>query len=90
MQAELAQPLTLFQRHLGRTSQILAYPYGAQDDDVLKRVKEYGYIAAFTVRRQGAQSFVPLLTIHRSQIYSDMTLEEFAKNLNVFNEEPIR
>jgi peptidoglycan/xylan/chitin deacetylase (PgdA/CDA1 family) len=90
MQAELAQPLALFQRYLGRTSQILAYPYGAQDDDVLKRAKEYGYIAAFTVRRQGAQSFVPLLTVHRSQIYSDMSLEEFAKNLNVFNEEPIR
>src|SRR5262249_12815715 len=82
MQAELAQPLTLLQRHLGRTSQILAYPYGAQDDDVLKRVKEYGYVAAFTVRRQGDPSFVPLLTIHRSQIYSDMSLEEFAKNLN--------
>jgi peptidoglycan/xylan/chitin deacetylase (PgdA/CDA1 family) len=90
MQAELGQPLALFQRHLGRTSQILAYPYGAEDDDVLKRVKEYGYIAAFTVRRQGAQSFVPLLTVHRSQIYSDMSLEEFAKNLNVFSEEPIR
>jgi peptidoglycan/xylan/chitin deacetylase (PgdA/CDA1 family) len=90
MQAELAQPLALFQRHLGRTSQILAYPYGAQDDELVKRVKEYGYAAALTVRRQGAQSFVPLLTIHRSQIYSDMSLEEFAKNLNVFNEESIR
>ena len=90
MQAELAQPLALFQRHLGRTSQILAYPYGAQDEDVLKRAKEHGYVAAFTVRRQGAQSFVPLLTIHRSQIYSEMSLEEFVKNLTVFNEEPIR
>jgi peptidoglycan/xylan/chitin deacetylase (PgdA/CDA1 family) len=90
MQAELAQPLALFQRHLGRTSHILAFPYGAQDDDVLKRLKDHGYVAAFTVRRQGAQSFVPLLTIHRSQIYSDMGLEEFQKNLTVFNEEPIR
>ncbi|MGH7357416.1 MAG: polysaccharide deacetylase family protein, partial [Candidatus Rokuibacteriota bacterium] len=90
MQAELIQPLALFQRHLGRTSQILAYPYGAQDDDLLKRLKEHGYAAALTVRRQGAQSFVPLLTIHRSQIYSEMSLEDFAKNLNVFNEEPIR
>jgi len=90
MQAELAQPLALFQRYLGRTSQILAYPYGAQDDDLLKRLKEHGYAAALTVRRQGAQSFVPLLTIHRSQIYSEMSLEDFAKNLTVFNEEPIR
>jgi peptidoglycan/xylan/chitin deacetylase (PgdA/CDA1 family) len=90
MRVELVQPLDLFQRHLGRTRQILAYPYGAQDDDVLTRVKEYGYVAAFTVRREGDPSFVPRLTIHRSQIYSDMSLEEFAKNLNIFNEEPIR
>lgn len=90
MQVELVQPLALFRRHLGQTSQILAYPYGAQDEDVAKRVKEHGYLAAFTVRRQGAQSFVPLLTIHRSQIYSDMSLEEFAKNLTVFSEETIR
>ena len=90
MQVELVQPLTLFQRYLGHSSQILAYPYGAQDADVLKRVKESGYVAAFTVRRQGDPSFVPPLTIHRSQIYSDLSLEEFAKNLNVFNEESIR
>jgi peptidoglycan/xylan/chitin deacetylase (PgdA/CDA1 family) len=90
IQVELSQPLQLFQRNLGQSSQILAYPYGAQDDDVLKRVKDQGYVAAFTVRRQGNPSFVAPLTIHRSQIYSEMTLEDFAKNLNVFNQEPIK
>ncbi len=90
LQAELAQPLAVFQRQLGRPRPILAYPYGSQDDEVLKKVREYGYVAAFTVRRQGNPSFVPLLTINRSQIYSEMSLEDFAKNLNVFSQEAVR
>jgi len=42
------------------------------------------------VRRQGNPSFAQLLAIHRSQIYSEMTLEDFAKNLNTFNQEVIK
>lgn len=90
MEVELEQPLGLFQRHLGRRSHLLAYPYGRQDDDVIKKMKEYGYVAAFTVRRQGSPSFVHPLRIHRSQIYSEMTIEEFVKNLDVFHQEELR
>ena len=84
MQAELEQPLEPFQQRLGSRPNYLAYPYGRQDDDVVKKAKEYGYVAAFTVRRQGNPAFVSPLRGHRSQIYSEMTLEDFAKNLNVF------
>jgi peptidoglycan/xylan/chitin deacetylase (PgdA/CDA1 family) len=90
MQAELLQPLAVFQRQLGQTPTVLAYPYGSHDEHVLRHVRQTGYAAAFDVRREGNPSFVPVVTMHRSQIYADMTLEEFAKNLNVFNEEPIR
>jgi peptidoglycan/xylan/chitin deacetylase (PgdA/CDA1 family) len=90
MQSELGDPLKLFQRHLGRTSQLLAYPYGRVDDDVQAKVKEHGYVAAFTVRRQGSPAFVQPLRIHRSQVYAEMSLEDFAKNLNVFHTEDLR
>ncbi len=90
MKTELEFPRTLLQRNLGSAPQILAYPYGAYDDEVLKKVKEYGYLAAFDVRRQGNPSFVPLLKANRSQIYGAMSLEDFAKNLNVFSQEAIR
>jgi peptidoglycan/xylan/chitin deacetylase (PgdA/CDA1 family) len=90
MQAELADPQRLFQRYLGRTSQILAYPYGRADDDVVKKTRELGYVAAFTVRRQGSPSFVAPLRANRSQIYSEMSLDDFAKNLNVFQREDLR
>jgi peptidoglycan/xylan/chitin deacetylase (PgdA/CDA1 family) len=90
MQAELEQPQDLFNRNLGRRSPILAYPYGRWEEGLLPKVKEYGYIAAFSVRRQGNAAFVRPLAGHRSQIYSEMTLDDFVKNLNVFQEENLR
>ncbi|HJR01007.1 MAG TPA: polysaccharide deacetylase family protein [Methylomirabilota bacterium] len=90
MQAELEQPQELFNRNLGRRSLILAYPYGRWEEGLLPKVKEHGYIAAFSVRRQGNASFVRPLAGHRSQIYSEMTLDDFVKNLNVFQEENLR
>jgi peptidoglycan/xylan/chitin deacetylase (PgdA/CDA1 family) len=90
MQAELVAPLGVFQQRAGQLPRILAYPYGSHDADVVKRVREAGYVAALDVRRQGNPSFTPPLTIHRAQIYSEMSLEDFARNLTVFNEEAIR
>ncbi len=90
MQAELEQPLALFQQRIGSRPHYLAYPYGRQDDEVVKKAREYGYIAAFTVRRQGSPAFVAPLRGHRSQIYSEMTLEDFVKNLDVFAAEELK
>jgi peptidoglycan/xylan/chitin deacetylase (PgdA/CDA1 family) len=90
LQAELEQPLALFKRHLGRTSEVVAYPYGKWDDEVARKAREYGYTAGFSVRRQGNPSFVFPLGANRSQIYSEMTTEDFAKNLNVFHEETLK
>ncbi len=90
MQTELEQPQELFNRNLGHRSQILAYPYGRWEEGLLPKVKEYGYLAAFSVRRQGNASFVRPLTGYRSQIYSEMTLDDFVRNLNVFQEENLR
>jgi hypothetical protein len=69
---------------------MLAYPYGSHDDEVVKRVRDAGYVAALDVRRQGNPSFTPPLTIHRAQIYSEMSMEDFVRNLTVFSEETIR
>jgi peptidoglycan/xylan/chitin deacetylase (PgdA/CDA1 family) len=90
IQAELEQPQELFNKNLGRRSQILAYPYGRWEEGLLPKVKQHGYVAAFSVRRQGNASFVRPLAAHRSQIYSEMTLDDFVRNLNVFQEEDLR
>jgi peptidoglycan/xylan/chitin deacetylase (PgdA/CDA1 family) len=87
---ELNLPRELFFKNLGYYPPLLAYPYGSQDDIVVRRAKEGGYVAAFTVFRQGNPSFVEPLKIHRSQIYSEMTLDDFIKNLNFYNTESLK
>ena len=88
--AELTQSRELFVKNLGYAPTILAYPFGAQDDAVLQKTKESGYLAAFTVRRQGNPAFVETLRIHRSQVYSEMSMDDFVKNLNFFNREALQ
>jgi peptidoglycan/xylan/chitin deacetylase (PgdA/CDA1 family) len=90
MQAELAEPPRVLAKSVGRPVSFLAYPYGRVDDAVLAKVKEQGYQAAFTVRRESNAAFVEMLRISRSQVYSEMTLEQFTKNLNVFHPENLR
>ena len=90
LEAELVQPKALFQKNLGYAPDIIAYPYGRQDDAVVRRTKERGYVAAFTVRRQGSQSFVDPHRIHRIQIYPEMRMDDFVKSLSTFSQETIK
>jgi peptidoglycan/xylan/chitin deacetylase (PgdA/CDA1 family) len=90
MRAELAQPNALLRQHLGRFSPTLAFPYGYWDEALLNEVRRHGYAMAFTVTRQANPAFVFPLRVNRSQIYAEMTLEEFARNLNVFHREELR
>jgi peptidoglycan/xylan/chitin deacetylase (PgdA/CDA1 family) len=90
LEAELVQPKAIFQKNLGYAPEIIAYPYGRQDDAVARRTRERGYVAAFTVRRQGSQSFVDPYRIHRIQIYPEMTMADFTKSLSVSSQEVIK
>ena len=92
MQAELGIPLALLRAQLPeptRGRETIAYPYGEWDDGFLRYVKQYGYSAGFTVRREANAAFIPPFRVNRSQIFSDLTMEEFAKNLNTFQQEPL-
>ena len=90
IEAELAYPLTLFKKHLEGPVDVLAYPFGEMDDELLSYVAKYGYTAAFTVRRQSNPAFASPLKISRSQIYAEMTPKDFAKNLIVFQDEEVK
>jgi peptidoglycan/xylan/chitin deacetylase (PgdA/CDA1 family) len=90
LRAEMEVPQRLFRERLGRPAEFLAYPYGAVDDDVIPAARDYGYRAGFTVLREGNSAFVPFFRIRRSQIYAEMTLEDFVRNLNTFAEERLR
>jgi peptidoglycan/xylan/chitin deacetylase (PgdA/CDA1 family) len=92
MQTELGEPLDLLRKQVPRPSdrlEAVAYPYGEWDEDLLRSVRQHGYSAGFTVRRQANPAFVPLLKVNRSQVYSEWTLDEFKKNLNTFQREKL-
>ena len=89
IEAELAYPAEQFRKQLGRASDVLAYPYGDTDDELLPYVVKYGYVAAFTVRRQSNPAWAYPLKISRSQVYSEMSLKEFTANLTSFQDEEV-
>ena len=90
LRAEMELPQRLFRERLGQPAEFLAYPYGAVDDDVIPAARDHGFRAGFTVLREGNSAFVPLFRGRRSQVYAEMTLEDFIRNLNTFAEEALR
>lgn len=87
---ELEVPLPLFQKNLGNEVKFLAYPYGAQNEEVVERTRKAGYLAAFTVRPQSSYAFIDPYRIHRVQIFSEFRIDQFANFLNVFHEEVLQ
>jgi len=90
LRSEMELPQRLFQERLGRPAEFLAYPYGAVDDDVIPAARDYGFHAGLTVLREGNSAFVPVFRVRRSQVYAEMTLEDFIRNLNTFAQEGLR
>lgn len=90
LRAEMETPQRLFRERLGRAADFLAYPYGAVDDDLIPAARDYGFRAGLTVLREGNSAFVPAFRVRRSQIYAEMTLEDFVRNLNTFAQEGLR
>ena len=90
LQVELGQPQELFRRNLGAPRRVIAFPYGSWDEAVLSKLVENGYAAGFSVRRQGNSSFIRPLAGNRSQVYSEMSLDDFIKNLNVYQQESLK
>jgi peptidoglycan/xylan/chitin deacetylase (PgdA/CDA1 family) len=86
MLQELVVPLNLLRKNLDRPAiglEVIAYPSGTWDEDLLRSLKEHGYQAGFTERRQGNPAFVPFFKINRSPIYADGTMEDFKASLGV-------
>ena len=66
MQAELVQPLAIFQQRVGAPAEHPRLPLRAPTTRTsMKRVREAGYIAALDVRRQGN----PVVRSRRSRIH---------------------
>jgi peptidoglycan/xylan/chitin deacetylase (PgdA/CDA1 family) len=72
--SELSQSRTSLERHLGKPVHSLAYPYGAEDADVVAAARGTGYALAFTTRPGDTQSAAGLLLLHRIEIHRNVDL----------------
>lgn len=78
---ELRHPRAELERQLGMLGvkvQHFAYPYGASNDKVLEALNAEGYALGFTVRAGGNAFYEQPQLIHRTMIYGDQTLDDFA------------
>ena len=91
MQAELEQPLELFQRNLAAPRASSRIPTARPTRTWCGKAREYGYVAAFTVRREGNPSFVlPSARAPEPDLLRRCRSPDFAKNLNVFHDEELK
>lgn len=81
LQREISRPKELFSEQLSSKPFVLAYPYGATNAVVVEEVQKAKLQAGFTVSRGSNAFFTWPYTLHRNQIYSDDTIETFAKKL---------
>lgn len=80
LKRELREAKDILEKRFGRSVRFFAYPYGDYNANVVREVKEAGYLMAFTTERGWANRNNPML-VHRVYCFADMGIEEFARRL---------
>lgn len=86
--AELSASEAAFMARLGRPPAYLSYPYGNSSRIVADMLKDSGYGLAATVTRGANASFVDPFLLHRTMIYDDHQLDDFARFLSTSRSRP--
>lgn len=73
LKKQLADSKVDLENHLGYKVDYLAYPYGDYNAHVIEKVKEYGYLAAFTVHLGDDTVQDDLFTLHRVPVFQAYT-----------------
>ncbi|MFZ3101828.1 MAG: polysaccharide deacetylase family protein [Desulfitobacteriaceae bacterium] len=81
LKLEITEAKDILEKRFGRTVKFFAYPNGDYNADVIRKVKEAGYLMAFTTERGWADRKDPML-VHRVYCFANMGIEEFARRLN--------
>jgi peptidoglycan/xylan/chitin deacetylase (PgdA/CDA1 family) len=86
LESEISRSKKIIEQKLKKQCKYLAYPYGETNTLVVELLKKYGYRAAFTVKRGSNPFFVNNYMINRSIISGEFDMDQFKKNLAIFNE----
>lgn len=81
---EVRNPTRAIRKNLKIPIHTFAFPYGAENDEVIAAVKAEGFRLGATVTAGGNPAFAHPLALRRSQVYCGDDLVAFAKRLDVF------
>lgn len=78
LKGELEGSEEVFSKRLGQMPQFMSYPYGNSSETIARMLNTDGYKLAATVTRGPNGSFVDPFLLHRTMIFSDHSLDQFA------------
>lgn len=90
VETEISYPKKLIERTLNKDCKYLAYPYGETNNLIIAILKKHGYRAAFTIGRKPTSFFVDKYRINRSVIYGNYDIEQFKRELSVFQKNELK
>lgn len=80
---QLVKPRRILARRLGVTADMLAWPFGIYDDELIAAAKGAGYVAGFTLDRRHPSADDLLLALPRYLITDAVDMREFQRLLEV-------
>jgi peptidoglycan/xylan/chitin deacetylase (PgdA/CDA1 family) len=87
LERELEGAQRIIKENIGITPTYLAYPYGTFNDQVIDKMKKYGYTVGFTVIKGGNAFFYNNFSLNRSMVFNSESIDDFVKLLDTFKRE---
>jgi peptidoglycan/xylan/chitin deacetylase (PgdA/CDA1 family) len=87
LEKELAVSQRMIKERLGLNVTSIAYPYGTVDEQVVEKLKKYGYDAGFTVIRGGNAFFYNNYALNRTMIFNNHNMSDFEALLDTFKKQ---
>ena len=90
LEREISRSKKIIEQKMKKPCKYLAYPYGETNTLVIELLKKHGYRAAFTIKGGSNPFYVNNYMISRSIISGEFDMDQFKKNLAVFNETDLK
>lgn len=87
LERELEESQSIIKENLGISTTGLAYPYGNFNNQVVEKLKKYGFEVAFTVIKGGNAFFYNNFALNRSMVFNSEDIDDFIELLESFKKE---
>jgi len=87
LEKELSESQRIIKEKIGLNVTFIAYPYGTVDEQVVEKLKKYGYEAGFTVIRGGNAFFYNNYALNRTMIFNNHNMSDFESLLDTFKKQ---